>query len=558
MTNKGPHKLIFGPDGRGYCEYCASPAPFDGGCGSNLIQGGATGTQAGGGVKFTSAPPLSVMKKPSNVETEVFERHFARGRLADVPELIDIQRTVHGDLSSFEACAQRVVDFVPLECVDSFGLFKAGNSLPELNVTAVMQEQLLIALLSLKELEEYHMRCLHQHKPDSSTIDVLVGEDVVINGKKGTIPRLVMEVSVDKNKSKGKQLFAYVNNLSSLWPDDHQFIMLGVTILALPQGSSVRLSGYYKSWDQESPTSRLSEVLLYQGNWDTATISRVLSAVACLCQVPLTNYDLQKRSLPVPDSGSNVHFDEGSGVVTKIFDYRERGGLVSRRRHEFAVRYISGAHLVLDAPDLRVLQYNFIPGSHTPTAVSHILSVMTALDTMHRESVVFADLRLSNCVFREDGSSALIDFDWTGKERVHKYPEGFNADIGDGARHPMALPGSQLRREHDLYALAELMKFFLPETGSSDWEKALDLINRNELLEAIRVLEPLRSEKLSPLKPFPATSTGSPPQGNPESFPPHPSIRARRSKSAEDTNLQALIAGIGGANITTPTRGDKK
>lgn len=253
-----------------------------------------------------------------------------------------------------------------------------------------------------------------------------------------------------------------------------------------------------------------------------------------------------------------MHVDEGSGVVTKIFDYRERGGLVSRRRHEFAVRYISGAHLVLDAPDLRVLQYNFIPGSHTPSAVSHILSVMTALDTMHRESIVFADLRLSNCVFREDGSSALIDFEWTGKERVQKYPEGFNADIGDGARHPMALPGSHLRREHDLYALAELMKFFLPETGSSDWEKALDLINRNELPEAISVLEPLRSERLSPLKPFPATSTGSPPQGKPESFPPHPSIRARRSKSAEDTNLQALIAGVGGANIVTPTRGDKK
>lgn len=142
----------------------------------------SSGGSPGGGVKITSAPPLSVMKKPSNVETEVFERHFARGRLADVPELIDIQRSVHGDLSSFVACAHRVVDFVPLECVDSFGLFKAGNSFPELNVTAVMQEQLLIALLSLKELEEYHMRCLHQHKPDSSTIDVLVGEDVVING----------------------------------------------------------------------------------------------------------------------------------------------------------------------------------------------------------------------------------------------------------------------------------------------------------------------------------------------------------------------------------------
>lgn len=497
------------------------------------------------------------MKKPSNVETEAFERHFARGRLADVPELIDIQRTVHGDLSSFEACAQRVIDFVPLECVDSFGLFKAGNSLPELNVTAVMQEQLLIALLSLKELEEYHMRCLHQHKPDSSTIDVLVSEDIVINRKKGTIPRLVIEVSVDKNKSKGKQLFAYVNNLSCLWPDDHQFIMLGVTILALPQGSSVRLSGYYKSWDQESPTSRLSEVLLYQGNWDTATISRVLSAVASLCQVPLTNYDLQKRSLPVPDSGSNVHVDEDIGVVTKIFDYRERGGLVSRRRHEFAVRYISGAHLVLDVSDLRVLQYNFIPGSHTPTFVSHILSLMTALHAMHRESVVFADLRLSNCVFREDGSNALIDFDWTGKEGVHKYPEGFNADIGDGARHPMALPGSHLRREHDLFALAELMKFFLPETGRSDWEKALDLLNRNELPEAIRVLEPLWSEKLSPLKPFPATSTGSPPQVKALCLPLHPSIRARHSNSAEDTNMQALIAGVGGANITTPTKSDK-
>lgn len=491
------------------------------------------------------------------MEADVFERHFARGRLADIPELIDIQRTLHGDLSSFEACAQRVVDLVPLECADSFGLFKAGNSLPELNVTAVMQEQLLIALLSLKELEDFYMRCLHQHKPDSSTIDVLIGEDVVINGKKGTIPRLVMEVSVDKNKNKGKQLFAYINNLSSLWPDDHQFVMLGVTFLALPQGSSVRLSGYYMSWDQESPTSRLSEVLLYQGNWDTTTISRVLSAVTCLCQVQLTSYDLRNRRLPIPDSGANVSVDEESGVVTKIFDYRERGGLVSRRRYELSLRYLH-ARVVLSVPDLHVLQYNYIPGSHCPTAVSHILSVMTALDTLHHESVVFADLRLSNIVFREDGSSALIDFDWTGKEGVHKYPEGFNADIGDGARHPMAIPGNHLCRKHDLYALVELMRLFLPDRDSSDWKNALDLIDRNQLLEAITLLEPLSSVRLTPVKPFLTTSTGSPPQVKPVCLPPHPSIRARHSTSAEDSNMQALIASVGGANITTPTRGDKK
>lgn len=244
----------------------------------------------------------------------------------------------------------------------------------------------------------------------------------------------------------------------------------------------------------------------------------------------------------------------------KVFDYRERGALVSRRRHNYAIRYLQGARLVLDVPDLLVLQYNFIPSCHSPTVISHILSVMTALDKMHHESVVFADLRLSNVVFCEDGTCSLIDYDWTGQEGV-RYAEGFNRGIGDGARHPMALPGNYLSREHDLYALAEMMKFFLSSTGESDWEKALGLLSRNELRGAYAVLEPLRGEKLRPLKPAPATTTGSPPQVKAPCLPPQPSIRARRSQSAGgsqyEDNMHALIAGVGGANITTPVKSDK-
>eukprot|EP01031_Cornospumella_fuschlensis_P034447 gene34447-41698_t len=526
-------------------ENCPTCARFGTECLGNDHPRAQTAAAASGAGFFSpfasfaavDAPVLSVLKKPSQVDEEKFESHFSRGRLAHSPELISVMAAVcrsdESIMDEFGVPGRRILTYIPLKACDDFGLFfsSAGDtqSLPELTVSSAFHEQLLLELRSMPQFENKALRCLHQYKPDSSAIDVIVGEDITIAGPRGvlaqgTLPRLVIEVLVNEGKKKDKQLFAYVNNMHVHWPKGYQFVMLGATLLLSSSVSCVRLSGYYHSCYHASGhkiESQLSEVLLFEGAWNALSAGRVFAALQAICSVPMAALKLGVRRIPISISASNVAINETANVVTKVFDFRGASyhNAKSRRRYIYFLKYLDAKVIAMSpAQDLYIIQYTFITGTHVPDRVSHFISLMRQLNVLHSEEVVFGDLRLSNIVFCGDGESRLIDFDWTGREYDDMYPFGFNKDIGDGWRHEEAYGGNHLHRAHDKFSLAKIMERFAPlaadELCHSKWKEiAAGLISGDKTLEdAIEELQPYEETEVRTSDSFNVTMTGSPPR----------------------------------------------
>jgi len=90
-----------------------------------------------------------------------------------------------------------------------------------------------------------------------------------------------------------------------------------------------------------------------------------------------------------------------------------------------------------------------------------IKDVENAVELLHNNDIVFADLRASNIlVYKEEGHfrGMLTDFDWAGEERKDRYPSFMNHEIiwPLGAEDRMVL-----RREHDKHWLNMLKKAYL-------------------------------------------------------------------------------------------------
>ncbi|CAI2175056.1 16945_t:CDS:2 [Funneliformis geosporum] len=90
-----------------------------------------------------------------------------------------------------------------------------------------------------------------------------------------------------------------------------------------------------------------------------------------------------------------------------------------------------------------------------------INDIEVAINHLHTNDIVFADLRDSNILVIKDDdekySGMLVDFDWAGRDNVDCYPTFMNADIDwpTGAEDTMKL------KEHDIYWLNLLKKKYL-------------------------------------------------------------------------------------------------
>ncbi|CAG8495685.1 11059_t:CDS:2, partial [Paraglomus brasilianum] len=91
-----------------------------------------------------------------------------------------------------------------------------------------------------------------------------------------------------------------------------------------------------------------------------------------------------------------------------------------------------------------------------------LMDIEEAIDKLHTENIVFADLHDSNIlVSKSQGQyqGMLIDFDWAGKEEIDCYPSFMNH------RHINWPPGAEdqkkLSREHDIYWLESLKSRYL-------------------------------------------------------------------------------------------------
>ena len=86
--------------------------------------------------------------------------------------------------------------------------------------------------------------------------------------------------------------------------------------------------------------------------------------------------------------------------------------------------------------------------------------VKSAVNLLHKEGYVFADLRLPNILAVKNHTEwrgMLVDFDWCGMHDKDKYPLCMNLNINWA---PNVQHGATLQKEHDLYFLEYNMSLF--------------------------------------------------------------------------------------------------
>ncbi|GBC25669.2 hypothetical protein RIR_jg16836.t1 [Rhizophagus irregularis DAOM 181602=DAOM 197198] len=119
--------------------------------------------------------------------------------------------------------------------------------------------------------------------------------------------------------------------------------------------------------------------------------------------------------------------------------------------HMIIMEYVDGQKLC-DCCDLKGSEYKRI-----------IKDIEEAVDLLHKNGIVFADLRDSNILViknEDEYHGMLVDFDWAGEDNKDLYPAFMNADINwpTGAED-----NKVLKKEHDIYWLDVLKRKYLNE-----------------------------------------------------------------------------------------------
>ena len=181
---------------------------------------------------------------------------------------------------------------------------------------------------------------------------------------------------------------------------------------------------------------------------------------------------------------------------------------------------------------LQVLQYPWLNASETGLGSSVFACALRNLLSLHAQGVVHGDVRRSNLVLNgqaacgcptagaasggesgDDGSpgaaraskrvradtapdvgasaaplvqacprAVFIDFDWSG--RAHSSYRCALEKVDDGERHRDVEVGKPMRPEHDLYALAAVMKLFtVEEHHRQRWGEVQECTRRGEIWE---------------------------------------------------------------------------
>ena len=252
-----------------------------------------------------------------------------------------------------------------------------------------------------------------------------------------------------------------------------------------------------------------------------------LTPDSCAHVVEFLWHQLEKadrtRRFSVDTEATNTVRD--GDFVYKLYDYRGRNlDIDSKRKTALNLKYISGASLMVDMDDVKLLQYPWIEGTHLPDSVAHACALLKELRSLHSEGVVHGDVRLSNVVFRANDSVSFIDFDFSGKAGEAKYPARWLHDgLGDGVRHPEAKEYRTLEFVHDVYSAGHMLSLFHPvgESQRDEWKRAMGMLCSKEqknpqdmLSNVIAMLDDIATSRLAVVgESVPIfVRTGSPPR----------------------------------------------
>lgn len=147
---------------------------------------------------------------------------------------------------------------------------------------------------------------------------------------------------------------------------------------------------------------------------------------------------------------------------------------------KFTVRYHEEAHRILAENQLAPTLHCCIPlvGDMIMVVMDHIEGsslflkhhldhekiyhdVERAVNLLHRQNLVFGDLRVQNVMSKATGGAVLIDFDWVGEHQVSRYPASWNSS---NTWAPGAARRALMDKVHDIFMLDQ-MKTFLGLAG---------------------------------------------------------------------------------------------
>ena len=202
---------------------------------------------------------------------------------------------------------------------------------------------------------------------------------------------------------------------------------------------------------------------------DGALLSTLCTAVQYMCtrtepigHIPaLTHACPYKEWMPLPlrtnhtcrvfwkDNTVYKFFDKESGCEDNCALINSVGALKSLKLE----------HMTVDKR-IAVMSYQYIEGSHKPSALKQFANVVRILNRIHELGYVHGDIREVNIIFVQEGDSVLIDFDLARQENT-KYPVDYNcATIYE--RHAQAGPSLKMKKEHDRYSLAVIINRHFP------------------------------------------------------------------------------------------------
>ncbi|GBC01176.1 hypothetical protein RclHR1_00410003 [Rhizophagus clarus] len=141
---------------------------------------------------------------------------------------------------------------------------------------------------------------------------------------------------------------------------------------------------------------------------------------------------------------------ENGGYAPKLLHCSDNNEIRFGRLKMIVMEYINGTSLD------QILKDGTIDSLSHQARQAILDNVTAAIQLLHDNKFVFADLRPPNIMINEtDQRAMLIDFDWCGIHDLERYPPSMNSKLPwpTGAD-----PGTVLRKEHDTYWLDLLRK----------------------------------------------------------------------------------------------------
>ncbi len=180
----------------------------------------------------------------------------------------------------------------------------------------------------------------------------------------------------------------------------------------------------------------------------------------CYCPLKDVKYEVVSKNKPwIVKQGDKCLkiFDKTNGWSSDS----DRLELLNKIGLSYECQYLS------DDLMLFMIVRDFIVGRTKPPKDSDIAifkGALQCLKKVHEQRYIHGYVRRSNIIFTADGTSHLINFDWVNTSGS-KYPPSYGKRPSL-ERHPKALCGKPMKKEHDVHSMKYIMSVHFPEKKS--------------------------------------------------------------------------------------------